>query len=92
MTPLLIALAIAHFSSGLSSETLCETEMICAPPSTAWLMRLAKVLSRPHRSCTCREKREYVNTLGCLLSNLEAADQRFIGLIIAIDLHGPHVR
>ena len=28
MTPLLIALAIAHFSSGLSSETLCETEMI----------------------------------------------------------------
>lgn len=47
MTPLLIALAIAHFSSGLSSETLCETEMICAPSSTAWLMRLAKVLSRP---------------------------------------------
>ena len=46
MTPLVIALVIAHLSSLDDSLTLWETEMNWAPSSTAWLMRAAMVLSR----------------------------------------------
>lgn len=38
MTPLLIALVTAHFSSSDVSGTAVDTVMICAPSSTAWLM------------------------------------------------------
>ena len=47
MTPLAIALVMAHLSSKETSETLREIEMIWAPSSTAWLMRAEVVLSRP---------------------------------------------
>ena len=47
MTPLVIALVMAHLSSLENSETLREIEMNWAPSSTAWLMRAETVLSRP---------------------------------------------
>ena len=47
MTPLVIALVMAHLSSKETSGALREIEMNWAPSSTAWLMRAATVLSRP---------------------------------------------